>query len=238
MGVLMISSQLGQVHAVTNPAQPAQAFIRLDGQATYSVFKSIVTRVAVSSACNFQVRHTVGSDKFIYTFGDRIGRAFVTGLSFSSYCDEGDSSILGIQRVVAYYNSNRLALRAKPVLMTIGRNLTLRMYLAGIDIDVEDPAQQIWRYQLSFLEVPDSLPSLTSKAGKSGKNGNTTTTKTGDAAVNREMLAANAEAYTSNTVDVGGYDAAKRTVDAELNGFAPLGAGALVPTITPFSINV
>lgn len=251
MSVLILSSQPGRVFAFTEAGQPAQAFIRLDGLAAYGIFKSIVTRVAVSSACNFQVRHTVGSDKFIYTFGDRIGKVFVTGLSFDAYCDEFAGS-LGIERVAAYYNANRLAFRSSPIFMTIGRVLTLRMFLAGLDIDVEDPAQRIWRYQLSFLEVPNSLPRLINRrgggggttvgdgdtVGGSGTGGEVTVTTTVGDGETITIDAAKSARVLGPAADAGGFDPAGVPLDAELGGdYSPLYTGAALPAVTPFSLN-
>ena len=237
MGTMLLSNRPGQVFVFNNTAQPAQAFIRLDNQAPYAIFKSVVTRVAVSSSCNFQVRHTLGGDAFLYTFGDKVGRVFVTGLSFGAYCDDNGDAGLGIERVVAYYNVNRLALRAKPIFMTIGRNLTLRMYLASLDIDVEDPGQQIWRFQMSLLEAPDVLPKLLSKIPASTAGGAATDVAGGIVAGTTGLLGVNAEAHSSPTMDMGGYDAAKPTADAGLTGYAPLGSGPVIPDVTPFSLS-
>lgn len=236
MSTMLLSDSPGRVYVFNNTAQPAQAFIRLDNAAPYGIFKSIVTRVAVSSSCNFQVRHSLGGDAFLYTFGDRVGRVFVTGLSFGSYCDEGVGVGLGVERVAAYYNSNRLALRAKPIFMTIGRNLTLRMYLAGLDIDVEDPGRQIWRFQMSFLEAPNVLPKLISKIPASA--GDTAGGVAGGlVAGSVGSLGANAAVYSSATMDTGGFDAAKPTLDAGLADYAPLNSGPLIPAVTPFALS-
>lgn len=237
MSTLLLSNKPGQVFVFNNTAQPAQTFIRLDNRAPYAIFKSIVTRVAVSSSCNFQVRHTLGGDAFIYTFGDKVGRVFITGLAFGSYCDDGADAGLGIERVAAYYNANRLAVRAKPIFMTIGRNLTLRMYLANLDIDVEDPGQQIWRFQMSLLEAPNVAPKLISKSPEAATGAGVVAGGIiGAIAGKTAVLAANTPAYSSAAMDRGGFDAAKPTLDANLADYAPLNSGPLTPAVTPFSL--
>jgi hypothetical protein len=103
-----------------------------------------------------------GGDAFIYTFGDSVGRVMLTGLAFSNYCSDNNQE-LGIERVAAYYNANRLSFREEPIFLTVGSRLSFKLYLAGIETKVEDPAQQIWRFDMMFLAVPPVLPRLQNK---------------------------------------------------------------------------
>ncbi len=158
----ILSRQPGIVAVIPGPANVAQLMLRIDRRAPYSLFRSIVIGLGISSACKFSLRHMFGGDAFIYTFGDSVGRVMLTGLAFSNYCDDNNTE-LGIEKVAAYYNANRLSFREDPIFLTVGSRLSFKLYLAGIETRVEDPAQQIWRFDMMFLAVPPVLPRMKDK---------------------------------------------------------------------------
>ena len=172
----------GSVAIFQDPTIPASVTFRMDGWQGFNGFKSIVTRVAVSSSCNFQVLHTLGGDAFIYVFGDRVGQIIVSGLAFEMICDaaapkDGEPAAAaappdktGIELVRDYYKQNRLVTKKTPINMTIGSGLTLKMYLGGLNLDVEDAANKIWRFSMVLVEVPEALPKLADEGGGSSSS--------------------------------------------------------------------
>lgn len=62
-----------------------------EGRVSYDIHRSIITRIGVSHAGNYQFLHTLGNSVYIYTFGDRMGQVTVHGLSFAKQCAESSN---------------------------------------------------------------------------------------------------------------------------------------------------
>lgn len=154
----------GRVSYFEDPTLSGSVAFRMDNWDGFVTFKSIITRIAISSACNYQVLHSLGGDSFIYVFGDRIGQVIISGLAFESTCDSPKGE-LGLDFVRKYYHQNRLSARETPIKLTLGTSLTLKLYLGGLNTDVEDVGSKIWRFAMTMLEVPEPLPKLTSSGG-------------------------------------------------------------------------
>lgn len=200
MATTIFSKQRGQVALFLDPAVPAMTSLQLENWGGMQAMKSMITRVAVSSSCNFQVLHTLGGDAFLYVFGDRVGQIIVSGLSFDSVCDD-PGGLIGVERVAAYYNSNRLAARKLPLRMTLGSSLTFRMYLSGAGIDVEEVSSRIWRFSFVLLEVPEPLPRLS--GGSAARSSSATAAASAAAAM---PLFGSLPKLASSAADPGGYD--------------------------------
>jgi hypothetical protein len=152
--MILFSRQAGQVVSFSDPALPGNVAIALEDWGGFANLKSLITRVGISGQGNFQFLHTLGEDIFIYTFGDRIGKIQVAGLSFDNSCEAPDGQ-LGIEQVLRYYNTNRLANRRTPVKITIGAGTLLKGYLESINAGAVDPVSRIWEFSLTFAMVPE-----------------------------------------------------------------------------------
>lgn len=155
MAVTFFSKQIGQVAAFTDPTMPSRALVRMEGWSGFPVLRSVITQLTVASQANLQFLHTLGGNIFIYSFGDRIGQMTINGLCFDTACEE-PSNLIGIERVVKFYNQNRAANRQTPMKITIGSSTTLTGYLAGIRFSIADPKTRVWEYSLQFATIPAS----------------------------------------------------------------------------------
>lgn len=191
-----------------------------------------------------------GGDAFIYTFGDSVGRVMLTGLAFANYCDDNNRA-LGIERVAAYYNANRLSFREDPIFLTVGSKLSFKLYLAGIETRVEDPAQQIWRFDMMFLSVPPVLPRLQDKKKANGAGAGGGGNVAGGGAVDETKYggteagtAPPANTYGGNVTsssetrnyDSGGWASDSAIIPVSADGYAAYKTGPVTPKVSSFSL--
>lgn len=235
----ILSRQPGIVAVIPGPANVAQLMLRIDRRAPYSLFRSIVIGLGISSACKFSLRHMFGGDAFIYTFGDSVGRVMLTGLAFSNYCDDNNTE-LGIEKVAAYYNANRLSFREDPIFLTVGSRLSFKLYLAGIETRVEDPAQQIWRFDMMFLAVPPVLPRMKDKGKKEDDAGGIVGLGEDIAGVGAD-IAADGSTFddyiisgTGTEYDSGGWASDRAILPVAASGFNAYKTGPTTPKVSSF----
>jgi len=153
MAVVVFSKASGQVSSFIDPTLPARTTLRIQNWGGFLGFKSIISRVTITSRGNFQFLHTLGGQVFVYVFGDRIGQLGISGLSFDSICGD-PAGTLGIERVLNYYSAHRIAARQTPVKVSIGTATTLSAYLIGITGDVVDPKSRIWQFNMELALIP------------------------------------------------------------------------------------
>jgi hypothetical protein len=132
---------------------------------SFQQHKTIITRVGVSSSGNFQFLHTIGNEVYIYVFGDRIGAITLTGLSFESSCSgsfnrgedplqPSDAREHGFESLYNWYKKNRVAVRQKPISVTIGRDTTFQGFVTGLNGDVQDVQNRTVTFQLTLATLP------------------------------------------------------------------------------------
>lgn len=122
---------------------------------SYQVHKTIITRLGVSTAGNFQFLHTLGNSVYIYVFGDRMGTITLHGLSFSSACEDNDPQPHGFEQLYAWYKQNRVAVKQAPITVTIGRDTTFQGFVTGLTGDVQDVQSRSVTFQLTLAILPD-----------------------------------------------------------------------------------
>jgi len=152
MAVTLFSKTSGHVTSFPDPTLPARASVSLEGWEGFTGFKSIITDLTLASQGNYQFLHTLGGNIYVYVFGDRIGQLSISGLSFESTC--GSAGSIGIERVMKYYNDNRLAGRKTPIKVTVGVATTFTAYLIGVGAKVQDTQSRLWQYSLHMALIP------------------------------------------------------------------------------------
>lgn len=123
------------------------------GNISFSTHRTIITRVGVSSAGNYQFLHTIGNDVYIYVFGDRMGQITLHGISFSQGCDDSVGET-GFELLSKWYFANRIASRKAPVKVTIGTSLGFRGFVTELRGDVQDSIHRTVQYQLTVSLLP------------------------------------------------------------------------------------
>lgn len=168
---VVFSSNTGRVTQITDKVAAgclSLASVEKDTgqQLSFQVHKTIITRLGVSSAGNFQFLHTIGNDVYIYVFGDRMGSITLSGLSFEQNCatlfnlnDELAPSDVreeghGFELLYNWYKQNRVAVRQKPISVTVGRNTTFQGFVTGLTGDVQDVQHRTVTFQLTLATLP------------------------------------------------------------------------------------
>lgn len=120
---------------------------------------SIVTRVGINSAGNFQFLHTIGNDVYLYVFGDRMGDITLHGLSFAGgTCGEnGQAGNHGFEQLYSWYTRNRIAVQKEPAKVTIGRDTTFTGFIIGMTADAADPKTRTIQFQITLSLLPDDI---------------------------------------------------------------------------------
>ena len=163
---VFFAGEVGRVVAMQDPGMPVSVrALSVDGGAFgFAQFRAIVNRIMVSRQGNFQFMHTLGNGIYIYTFGDRIGQMVISGLAMQGYCNSlgqlgialGSGGMTGIERVMAYYNANRIAARDSPITVTIGTSTTLVGYLGALQVDSGNPELGLYSFNLPLILLPES----------------------------------------------------------------------------------
>jgi hypothetical protein len=160
--MIVFQGNPGRLVVLTDPTVPG--FTRSMATPTPGITvqgqRSIITRVAVAQQTNAQFLHTLGSDIYIYVFGDRIGQLVISGLSFAADCDGGGDAH-GMELMMQYYTENKLSARRDPVKVMIGR-VPVTGFVQGLTTDIVDPSTRIAQYNLTLMMIPDKPPASAS----------------------------------------------------------------------------
>jgi len=149
-------ARTGTVIALQDPA--SQLFVRPlvnveEDPIGISTQRSIVTRVVISQEANYQFLHTIGSDIYVYVFGDRVGQMTLSGLSFNADCDS-EGTEHGVEQLLDWYKTNKLSSRRTPMRVMVG-SVPITAFVVGMTNDVIDPQARIVQYNLALRIIPE-----------------------------------------------------------------------------------
>lgn len=159
---VIFSSNTGRVVAV--PDRVASGAFQLgnvygtNGNISYRRHNTIITRVGISAAGNYQFLHTIGNDVYVYVFGDRMGQVQLHGLSFMS--SDGNCSGFGrhgFELLFEWYAANRIAARKGPVRVTIGRDTNFKGFVTALTGDVQDALHRTIQFQMTISLLPEVI---------------------------------------------------------------------------------
>lgn len=157
---VLFEGNTGRVIAIEDKvAAGAIALARVEGSGgaiTYQVHNTIITRLGMSAAGNYQFLHTIGNDVYIYVFGDRMGQIVIHGLSFAQQCPGGGGPH-GFERLLKWYSENRIAVYKQPVTVTTGTGTSVKGFVTALSGDVQDPIHRTVQFQLTISVLPEPL---------------------------------------------------------------------------------
>lgn len=149
----------GRVFAV--PDRVATGLIQIanvtgeGGQLSYLQHNTIITSMGLSTSGNFQFMHTIGGDIYIYVFGDRMGALQINGLSFSDQCPaDNGTEFHGVERLIRWYNQNRVAYRRNTVRVIIGRSTVIDGFITSLQVTGEDAGTRSVRFSMGLTMLP------------------------------------------------------------------------------------
>lgn len=179
---IVFGSNTGRVSAVADAvAQGSISLGNVQGGVggTFGIgtnpFNSIITRIGVSAAGNYQFLHTIGNDVYVYVFGDRMGDITLHGLSFATGCIPGQrGQFPGVQATTAtiptgqppqhgfellfdWYTANRIAATPVPATVRIGSKTTFKGFITGCTGDVADSKTRTIQFQITISLLPDDI---------------------------------------------------------------------------------
>jgi len=143
------------------------------GHISYYSHNTIITRLGISAAGNFQFLHTVGNDVYVYVFGDRMGQVQLHGLSFqpselecrfrTPFSPNVSPRLIGaggnkhgFELLFEWYAINRIAARKGPVKVTIGSGTTFKGFVTALTGDVQDALHRTIQFQMTISLLPDA----------------------------------------------------------------------------------
>lgn len=138
------------------------------GKISYEAHNTIITRLGLSAAGNYQFLHTIGNDVYVYVFGDRMGQVVLHGLSFAEKCGTRSSSDFvgpapagardhGFELLFKWYSTNRIAARKLPVRVTIGQRTNFDGFVTALSGDVQDTLHRTIQFQMTISLLPDAV---------------------------------------------------------------------------------
>ena len=125
---------------------------------TFDTHKTIISRVGLSVAGNYQFLHAIGQDVYLYVFGDRMGQIVLHGTCFEAGCSgegAGAAEPHGFEILYAWYLKNRIAANPNPIAVTIGRKTAFNGFVTGLNGDVQDPVFRTISFQMQLATLPD-----------------------------------------------------------------------------------
>jgi hypothetical protein len=122
---------------------------------SFESHKTIITKIGVGMAGNYQFLHTLGNDVYVYVFGDRMGQIVLHCLSFAAACPEADNSAHGFNALVNWYRDNRIAASDKLIKVNIG-NEVFQGFLVGSNPELSDPETKLVQTQLIIALLPEA----------------------------------------------------------------------------------
>ena len=185
---LVITSRPGTVKLVRDDA--IQAFIPPVVSSadpgdlmSFNNNRAIVTAVGVQESANFQFMQTLGSDIYVYTFGDRIGQMTLGGLAFATAdCSlkPGAGTEHGIAKVRRFYVNNKISSRKDPLEIALGNSdQVVTAFLTGFSFSIADIPTSLISWQMSLAVIPPKPPKRNNTGGSEPGSSNVNNTTPG-----------------------------------------------------------
>lgn len=148
-------------------------FIEVNGQGPFATFiqdSAIITGWSVEEGVNVQFTHTMGNDIYLNVFGNRMGVATVSGLTFNATgvaqaqvktpgaCIKKDKPH-GISRIIEWYHANRISQPgAGKITIKLSGGKTpgsiIKGFLIGASYKSGDPENWTAEYTIQIATVP------------------------------------------------------------------------------------
>lgn len=163
-GVNIFSTGAGKVVSVEQDAIPI-AFAVDGSQTTFNDLKAIVTSVGFQAQGGYQFMHALREFIYVYVFTERVGEIVINGLAFPDDCgmigpqSEDDWSCVhgqtGMERVITWYECNRITSRAEPIVIAFGADVAYESFLTSAKVDIANAETGIAQFSLRFNYIPN-----------------------------------------------------------------------------------
>lgn len=115
--------------------------------------KAILTGYRLTQRSGLGISHTLRDRIYATVFGERAGKAQVSGIAFAGICTS-NSRWTGFDAVQAYYENVRASSSGAPVRLVFGPQTTLFGLMRGLDYSFEDANTGIGTFSFEFDIMP------------------------------------------------------------------------------------
>lgn len=120
--------------------------------------KAIITQFSVQFQGQQQFMHTLRDFIYVYSFGEGIAQASLSGVAFADTCPSG-GGMTGAEQIVNYYDGFRLSKQGQAMQFAIGgaSGRAFHAYLTGMQLVIRAAEQQnLTDFSLNFHVPPHS----------------------------------------------------------------------------------
>jgi hypothetical protein len=128
--------------------------LRLEGWGGPQTMKAIVLELSLRFRGHQQFLHTLRDFIYVYSFGEGMGEATMSGLAFAETCTDPNGTT-GSAKIIEYYSDNRLSTTGEAVKFTLGNSPTFYAYLTSMSLKARVAEQlNLTDFTLSFHIPP------------------------------------------------------------------------------------
>ena len=217
----VISSKPGAVRLVNDAAVQARIppLVALKGsdKLQFNSERAIITSIGIQEQTNHQFMQTLGSDIYVYVFGDKIGQMTIGGMAFAAPCGGGGGVTFannlfsnplgtlsqggehGVAKIRSWYNNRKLSSRVRPVNIVIGNSpQTISGFVTGWSANVADVPSSLVQWNITLALIPERVNTGGGGGGGGNLNVGVTSSTTVTNNVARSQATANAAASTDS----------------------------------------
>lgn len=115
--------------------------------------KAILTGFHDSGRSGLGISHTLRDRIYAAIFGERAGKAMVSGIAFAGHC-QSDGNWTGFDAVRAYYEACRASQIGALVRLVFGPQTTLAGFMEDFEFHFEDANTGIGAFAFGFVTMP------------------------------------------------------------------------------------
>lgn len=120
----------------------------------YLLSKAILTGFQLGNRSGLNLSHTLRDRIYAYVFGEKAGRAMISGIAFPDACGAAPGLWTGLDAVYAYYEVVRVSQRGLPATLIFGPNTALVGLLSDFGFSLEDAQTGIGQFGFTFQTFP------------------------------------------------------------------------------------
>ena len=154
----LLTSSQGTV-SIINPTgnTPVPFAILVDQKALDNVaIKGMLTGVSFGQETNVQFMHTLKDTIYINVFGNKIGQMTLSGIIFlGDVCISGGGKQSGgLDLFYNFFTDNNVVGKADPVVVQIGKGITLKTFILGFNFNVADAQTSLGQFTMTMAVIP------------------------------------------------------------------------------------
>jgi hypothetical protein len=154
MSDLFTSNNPGKVYRIPLTHGTEATVIKfMDTKADFPVHDTVlITAIGFSQSVNVQFTPALNKLVYLYSFGDRMGDAVISGFLFDRECSKSSGRLVGLKKISDFYAANR-AISNTRIAVNIGA-VTVRGFLTDFRADTAEPQLNSMRFTMTLAILP------------------------------------------------------------------------------------